>query len=243
MILPPSLAILIGAFGLGGTAFVAMGFMLRDREDIDDLRNSTIGATGETRVARALDRAAIPAVNDITIRYDGITHQIDHVAAAGDALWVIETKNWTGAVTLRGSLAFVARKGGRTYRTANPLSQNQTHCRVISGTTGQQTISIVTSTGYLKLTDGPHPQIMSLDATIAALRGAGHPSPEILTGLDILHSLQTAPDQPKLRARHIKMMRQRTSASHKFFRFSALLFCGVAFGLYQVLTHQNLGGL
>jgi hypothetical protein len=43
----------------------------------------------------------VPAVHDITLRDYRGTHQIDHVAAAGACLYLLETKTWRGQITER----------------------------------------------------------------------------------------------------------------------------------------------
>lgn len=238
------MAAIIGASGLLGTGTAVFGYKTGLREAIADQHNSGIGATGECRVARALARAAIPAINDLTVTHRGRSHQMDHIAAAGNALWIIETKTWRGAAEIDPSQPHcqVYRSAGRSYQTINPLWQNDTHCEVIRALTGVPTVSAIASAGNMRLLKGPIAAIKPIPELIAALRQAGPPALAVTAALARLATMQAAPGQARIRLRHIRRIRARSSHSQRLYSLAAASYGVAIIGLYLAITETRLPG-
>ena len=125
---------------------------------------------------------------------------------------------------------------------ANPLWQNDTHCEVVRAITGIPTVSVIASAGNMRLLKGPIAAIMTIPALIAALREAGPPAPAITADLARLEPLHTAPAQARIRQRHIRRMRARSSYSQRLYSLAAASYGVAIIGLYLSITRTHLPG-
>ncbi len=218
--------LLAGASGL--TAFGAAAFAILSRPaELDAIaQTEKAGRAGERRVARALERAGIPELHDLTIRDQHGTHQIDHIAAAGDCLYVIETKTWRGRLCASPAARdwSLTRPAAAPVRVYNPILQNETHTRLIRRLTQMPVASVVIMVGHVAA-DAPLPEpIVRLPTAILRMTQAGRGSPRALAALDTLGRLKCQRQQPALAARHRADLRARAPAptSARWWRVSAL---------------------
>jgi Nuclease-related domain. len=228
----------IGCVVIGiGAAIAAV--MLRPSEDEAQSRMQTAGAAGERRVARALDRARIPAVHDVTIRDRQGTHQIDHVAAAGDCLFVIETKTWRG--DLRGfpdRPQWTLSKPGRApVPVYNPIMQNATHVQVIEGVTRVPARSIVLMAGHARIPGGLQEPMMPLAGAIMRLTQAGPATARAVAALAAIEAIKQDAGQTALAGRHVRRMRaMKLTRSQNLWALAAG--AGAAF-VWLMITHPT----
>lgn len=95
------------------------------------------GAKGEKKVITALHKMSAPSylINDFTFIDDKNqnSHQIDHIYIHPHGIFVIETKNYYGEVvgSDNGDLWYKIINGEKTI-ISNPVSQNKSHCYLIS---------------------------------------------------------------------------------------------------------------
>ncbi|HUW57228.1 MAG TPA: nuclease-related domain-containing protein [Planctomycetota bacterium] len=80
-----------------------------------------------------LDPKTYRLIPDVTIPHNGGSTQIDHVIVSPYGIFVVETKNWKGAIYGRQDEAYwTVKLGGKTYRKQNPLRQNYAHTKTLS---------------------------------------------------------------------------------------------------------------
>ena len=116
------------------------------------------GEAGEWVVSHylgKLDKSKYFTINDITLKLNGMTTQIDHIVVSCYGIFVIETKNWKGTVYgNRWGKEFYQYLGGKKYKHQNPIRQNSGHIRflreVLSSYHNLTFISIVAFGGYSK---------------------------------------------------------------------------------------------
>ncbi len=198
-------------------ASASLAVLMRPTEEAAEAQMQKAGAAGERRVARTLVRAGIPAVHDVTIRYRQGTHQIDHIAAAGDALFVIETKAWRG--DLRGypdQPQWTLTKPGRSSASVyNPLMQNRTHADVIAAVAGMPVKSIVIMAGHARMPGGLPEPMMPLASAVLRMTQAGPPSPRALAGLAAIDRIKQDARQSVVAGQHIRRMSRRKQAESR----------------------------
>ncbi|MEE3504537.1 nuclease-related domain-containing protein [Acidiphilium acidophilum] len=198
-------------------ASASLAVLMRPTEEAAEAQMQKAGAAGERRVARTLARAGIPAVHDVTIRDQQGTHQIDHIAAAGDALFVIETKTWRG--DLRGypdqpqwTLTKLGRPSASVY---NPLMQNRTHADVIAAVAGMPVKSIVIMAGHAHMTGGLPGPMMPLASAVLRMTLAGPPSARAMSGLAAIDRIKQDVRQSVVAGQHIRRMSRRMPAESR----------------------------
>ena len=94
-----------------------------------------LGKEGEDQVSRELNKLNkddYVLLNDLTLLYNGTTHQIDHVVVSNYGVFIIETKNYSGCI--RGkekSRTWVKYLGRNRYFFLNPIIQNKGHVKTL----------------------------------------------------------------------------------------------------------------
>lgn len=91
--------------------------------------------------------------SDITIKDGEKTVQIDHIVVSKYGIFVIETKNYTGAIYgSDNSNKFIKYSHKKKYEFYSPIKQNKGHIYALSNVLGQyKYVSIVAFSGYAKL--------------------------------------------------------------------------------------------
>lgn len=229
-----TLCVLIAVGAASRALFVQPG------EDAAQARMQKAGVAGERRVARTLDRARIPAVHDVTISDGRGTHQIDHVAAAGDVLWVIETKSWRGDLSGHHDAPTwllmnpQKRVAARIY---NPIMQNETHADVIRLVARVPVQSIVIMAGHVRMPGGLPEPIMPLAGAVLRMTQAGPPSSRALAGLAEIERIKQAAGQGSLASQHIRRMRRMKPAeSRKLWAAAGVAMAGF---IWMMVTHPR----
>ena len=102
-----------------------------------------------------LDKSEYFTINDITLKVNGKTAQIDHIVVSCYGIFVIETKNWKGSIYgSRWGKEIYQFLGGVKYTHQNPIRQNIGHIKrleeVLSEYPNLKYISIVAFGGYTK---------------------------------------------------------------------------------------------
>lgn len=121
----------------GIAAFLCAGHYVKIRENTRQHAIIGAGRRGEIRVTDLLEDALgddTYILNDVLIRHARKSAQIDHLVVCPKGLFVIETKNWRGAI--RGDeqepqWTQVREAGGRPVRVSNPVMQNARHIAVL----------------------------------------------------------------------------------------------------------------
>ncbi len=116
------------------------------------------GIAGEYVVSRyldKLDKSKYFTINDITLKNNSMTSQIDHIVVSCYGIFVIETKNWKGSIYgSRWGNEIYQYLGGKKYTHQNPIKQNIGHIKclkeVLSNYPNLEYISIVAFGGYSK---------------------------------------------------------------------------------------------
>jgi hypothetical protein len=116
------------------------------------------GASAERVVAHflnKLDKSKYFTINDITLKLEDNTTQIDHIVVSCYGIFVIETKNWKGSVYgSRWGKYVYQYLGEKKYKHLNPVKQNDWHIRrlrqVLKEYPNVKYISIVAFSGYTK---------------------------------------------------------------------------------------------
>lgn len=116
------------------------------------------GIAGErvvTYFLNKLDKSKYFIINDITLKLNNRTTQIDHIVVSCYGIFVIETKNWKGSVYgSRWGKEIYQFLGGVKYTHQNPIRQNIGHIKrledVLSEYPNLKYISIVAFGGYSK---------------------------------------------------------------------------------------------
>ena len=168
------------------------------------------GNAGERRVARILAKAGLPAVHDLTITLAGRTHQLDHVVAGRDRLFVLETKTWRGRIAgAAGAERWtVQRPGQRPVRAYNPLLQNATHAQALAELAGVRVTPLVVSAGHAQAPDELTQHMVAVSKLAVRLGPPGQTGPAIAAAFERLATLKGDPRQARIAAKH----RNRTSA-------------------------------
>ncbi len=136
------------AFGHGGAAFFGVGavgifltisHVMRSRTALRERENLAIGLRGEVEVARALAAGLDNqhyVFNDIFVRSGFRRTQIDHLVVGPAAVFLVETKNWSGRITGEpGDRTWMQHpRSGRPPRAlSNPLLQCERQRVVLAG--------------------------------------------------------------------------------------------------------------
>ncbi len=105
----------------------------KKKEDAEE-NSVDIGKRGETEVFRALlqtHSAHKKIINDIVIKTaDGKMSQIDHILINESGIFVIETKNYKGAIYgSDGGLHWYQYLNGKKFKFYNPVKQNAAHMK------------------------------------------------------------------------------------------------------------------
>lgn len=132
------------------------------------LKAGITGRKGEQAVATELKRLGFVALNDVILPCaEGVT-QVDHIVRGRQAIIVIETKTYSGMITGRVADASWLQhfSEGSQQLFANPLRQNERHCRAvtaaISGTTAP-IINLVVSAGTARFCEVSSTVVVPLD--------------------------------------------------------------------------------
>lgn len=117
------------------------------------------GWWGEKKVEASLwlllDKKLFNVFHNVTLLLDDGTTQIDHIVVARTGIFVVETKNMSGAIygTERDA-TWIQKIGGQTNRFQNPLRQNYRHTKAVAALLGvphDQVRSIVAFVGNARL--------------------------------------------------------------------------------------------
>lgn len=116
------------------------------------------GIAGErvvTYFLNKLDKSKYFTINDITLKINDRTTQIDHIVVSCYGIFVIETKNWKGSIYgSRWGNDIYQYLGDVKYTHQNPIRQNIGHIKrlreVLSSYPNLKYISIVAFGGYSK---------------------------------------------------------------------------------------------
>jgi len=116
------------------------------------------GNAGEMVVShflKKLDKEKYFVINDIILKLNDRTTQIDHIVVSCYGIFVIETKNWTGSIYGGSKCDYIFQYlGGVKYTHLNPFKQNIGHIKflrdVLSNYNDLKFISIVAFGGYSK---------------------------------------------------------------------------------------------
>ena len=125
----------VGAVGV----FLIVSHVMRSRTALRERENLAIGLRGELEVARALAAGLDNqhyVFNDIFVRSGFRRTQIDHLVVGPSALFLVETKNWSGRMTGEpGDRTWMQHpRSGRPPRTLpNPLLQCERQRVVLAG--------------------------------------------------------------------------------------------------------------
>lgn len=197
--------------GMVATGAAAGAIVTRPNDQAAQNHASQAGAAGEKRVARALDRAGVRAVHDITLRDQRGTHQIDHIAAAGDCLYVLETKTWRGDLAGQAQAQHwtLKKPGGEAQSVYNPLFQNETHRDVIRRVAQVPVKPLVILAGHVRMNGGLPPGMMPLAGAVMEITRAGAASGRALAALETLARFRDQPRQTALSAAHSRRMRRQ----------------------------------
>jgi len=132
------------------------------------------GAEGERRVAKEIARVGFTAVHDIYLPSKHGTTQIDHVARIGNAIVVIETKNYAGAVygTPKDRDWRQTFRKGQSSSFLNPLHQNKGHAEAVRAVVGPEADvrSLVVFAGDAKFPKGVPEGVVRLPDLAQRLR-------------------------------------------------------------------------
>ena len=95
-----------------------------------------IGWFGEHWTKQALKKLPkneYKIINNVMLKLDGTTHQIDHIVVSKYGIFVIETKQYNGYITgSKYDKKWVKHyKGGNVYYYTNPIRQNYGHVKTI----------------------------------------------------------------------------------------------------------------
>ncbi|WP_155856321.1 nuclease-related domain-containing protein [Acidiphilium cryptum] len=200
--------------GMVATGAAAAAIITRPTDQATETHAQRAGAAGEKRVARALERAGVPAIHDITLQDRRGTHQIDHVAAAGDCLYCLETKTWRGELMghAHAQQWTLKKPDGAAQRVYNPLLQNETHRDVIRRVTQVPVRPLVILAGHVQLAGEPVPGMISLTSAIMEMTRAGAASGRALAALEALERFRGQSRQAVLSAAHRRRMRRHKPA-------------------------------
>lgn len=97
------------------------------------------GQQGEAIVSAFLDTLPTgKALNDVILYEKGHYTQIDHIFITANSLYVIETKNYSGQVTIDETADqwVVTYSNGRKYNLYSPIKQNTAHVNKLAYLTG-----------------------------------------------------------------------------------------------------------
>jgi hypothetical protein len=116
------------------------------------------GIAGELVVSRylnKLDKSKYFVINDITLKLNDRTTQIDHIVVSCYGIFVIETKNWKGSIYGGSRNNYLYQYlGGVKYKHQNPIKQNIGHIKflreVLSNYHNLTFFSIVAFSDYSK---------------------------------------------------------------------------------------------
>ena len=95
------------------------------------------GNKGEKAVIKILKKEKLyhQVLNDLTFinEKSEMSHQIDHVLIHPHGVFVIETKNYYGEISIvSGESFWIKNINGKIERIFNPLKQNKNHARIIN---------------------------------------------------------------------------------------------------------------
>ena len=114
------------------------------------------GDYGELRVSHVLSQLpdGYHVFNDVYLESGGYSSQIDHVVISQFGIFVIETKNYSGAIYgNEDSKQWTQYLGGKEYKFLNPIKQNQSHLLAVKNTLRIAPSSIIPIVVFLGGTD------------------------------------------------------------------------------------------
>ena len=92
------------------------------------------GYNGEQKVKKALKKLSneYTTINDVMIKNENGTHQIDHIVISKFGIFVIEMKNYYGMITGTDFTdRWIQYLGKNKYNFKNPINQNYGHVKVL----------------------------------------------------------------------------------------------------------------
>lgn len=97
---------------------------------------SSKGRAGETLISKALRSIESPSflLDDVTFidAKNGMSHQIDHILIHPHGVFVFESKNYSGTITVNENGRWTQTYRRVTRPIFNPLYQNKTHARMVN---------------------------------------------------------------------------------------------------------------
>jgi hypothetical protein len=121
------------------TAFLTVGHFIKIRENRREQRFVEAGLKGEITVTQRLQEVLgndTYILNDVTVKGGRRRAQIDHLVISPKAIFVIETKNWRGAVSgdeKERRWIQVRQPGDKPVSVSNPIIQNRQHVEALAG--------------------------------------------------------------------------------------------------------------
>ena len=173
------------------------------------------GKVGEFFVALDLKSVAKEneiLLNDIMIKTETGTHQIDHILLSKRGIFVIETKNYIGLITgNEHSTQWVQHLGKKKYYFNNPIHQNYGHIKALEEILNldeDKFISIVCVADKAKL-QMKIPNVVQLSSLKKLIKSYNN---EILSGSDLINAqnilLKNNIEDKKLRKKHVQDIKE-----------------------------------
>lgn len=173
------------------------------------------GAEGERRVSKELKRIGFPSFNDIYLPTDDGATQIDHVVRVGNAIVVIETKTYSGAVygASRDKMWRQSFRRGQNTSFQNPIHQNYKHVLAVRAVAGAaaDVRNLVAMAGDAKFPKGMPEGVVALTDLAQHLREAMVSPRQVSTGEAAWAKLATVAGQHA--GRHGKALHQKALAA------------------------------
>lgn len=135
------------------------------------------GFMGEFWIKRELKKLPVDdyiVINDIMIKDDHGTHQIDHLVISKYGIFVIEMKNYYGLI--RGSQyqnTWTQYLGKKKYYFQNPIHQNYGHIKTLSSVLNineDKFISIVCFSNQVKLVVSSNSEVTQMDLLVEVIK-------------------------------------------------------------------------
>lgn len=134
----PYMDLILWTSVIGALIVATVGVVNQHR--LADFIKHLVGRRGEAKIRRLL--SGYEALHDVYVESaEGEIAQIDHLALVGNALLVVETKNWAGkiyAANLDEEWTRYYEDGG-TLKVQNPVKQNKRQVRIVKSLVRQGT--------------------------------------------------------------------------------------------------------
>lgn len=172
-----------------GEFFRGRGRRKKAREPFDPV---AIGARGEQAVTNLLQAADIPFLHDIYLPVGRTYTQVDHVAAAGRFVLVLEVKAIAGTFYGKAGDRYWTRVMGNGKKTTfqSPIRQNDLHMKAVISAIGSVPIrSLVVFVGNPRFAKGQPDGCLTTKELRAFLKANGQPSRQAANAIERLESL------------------------------------------------------